>query len=152
MLQNFRIIINSLVGKVFFGILVLNLGLLGVGYGIRVRLCVSTPRDDAAVACGTTITLNDLDREFRRALQNYERQSHTYNPTVPQKQALVQQTLDQAINKALVSHEAREAGFRVGDTLVRDIIQAEPAFAGENKRFDQGRFQMMLQNEGLSEA
>jgi peptidyl-prolyl cis-trans isomerase D len=152
MLQTVRVIINSLVGKVFFGILVLTFGLLGVGYGIRDLLLGATTRDDAAVVGGTKITLNDLDREFRRALQNYERQSRTYNPTVPQKQALVQQTLDQAINNALFANEAKEAGFRVGDTLVRDIIQAEPAFAGENKRFDQGRFRMMLQNEGLSEA
>jgi peptidyl-prolyl cis-trans isomerase D len=152
MLQTFRALVNSLVGKVFFGILVLTFGLLGVGYGIRDLLLGATTRNDAAVVGGTTITLNDLDREFRRALQNYERQSHTYNPTVPQKQALVQQTLDQAINNALFANEAKEAGFRVGDTLVRNIIQAEPAFAGENKRFDQGRFRMMLQNEGLNEA
>ena len=152
MLQTVRVIVNSLIGKVFFGILVLTFGLLGVGYGIRDLLLGATTRNDAAVVGGTTITLNDLDREFRRALQNYERQSHAYNPTVPQKQALVQQTLDQAINNVLFANEAKEAGFRVGDTLVRDIIQAEPAFAGENKRFDQGRFRMMLQNEGLSEA
>src|ERR1700760_1372524 len=117
MLQTFRIIINSLVGKVFFGILVLTFGLLGVGYGIRDLLLGATTRDDAAIVGGTTISLNELDREFRQELQNYERQSHSFNPTVPQKQALVQQTLDQAITNTLFANQANQAGFRVGDAL-----------------------------------
>src|SRR5579859_1185315 len=120
MLQTFRVIINSLVGKVFFAILVLTFGLLGVGYVFRDLLLGATTRNDAAVVGGTTITLNELDRDFRRQLQNYERQSHAFNPTVPQKQALLQQTLDQAIDNALVANEAKDAGFRVGDSLVRD--------------------------------
>jgi peptidyl-prolyl cis-trans isomerase D len=152
MLQTFRSLVNSLVGKIFFGILVLTFGLLGVGYGFRDLLLGATTRDDAAVVGGTTITLTDLDRQFRRELQAYEQQNRSFNPTVQQKQAIVQQTLDQEINNALFADQAKDAGFRVGDRLVREIIEAEPAFAGENKRFDRGRFQMMLQNEGLSEG
>jgi peptidyl-prolyl cis-trans isomerase D len=152
MLQAFRVIINSLVGKVFFGILVLTFGLLGVGYGFRDLLLGATTRSDAAIVGGTTITLNELDRQFRRELQNFERQSRSYNPTAQQKQLLVQQTLDQAINNALFANAAKAAGFRVGDAMVRDIIEAEPAFAGENKRFDPGRFRMMLENEGMTET
>src|SRR3954452_10967908 len=101
MLQTFRLIINSFIGKVFFGILVLTFGLLGVGYGFRDLLLGATTRDDAAVVGGTKITLNELDREFRRELQAYQQQTHSYTPTVQQKQALVQQTLDQAIDNAL---------------------------------------------------
>jgi peptidyl-prolyl cis-trans isomerase D len=152
MLQTFRSLVNSLVGKIFFGILVLTFGLLGVGYGFRDLLPGATTRNDAAVVGGTTITLADLDRQFRRELQAYEQQNRSFNPTIQQKQAIVQQTLDQEINNALFADQAKDAGFRVGDRLVREIIESEPAFAGENKRFDRGRFQMMLQNEGLSEG
>src|SRR6185437_10973338 len=151
MLQTFRLIINSLVGKVFFAILVLTFGLLGVGYGFRDLLLGATTRDDAAVVGGTKITLNELDREFRRNLQNYEQQSHSFNPSVQQKQAMVQETLDQAIDNALFANEAKDAGFRVGDALVRDVIEHEPAFAGENKRFDKSRFRTLLENQGLNE-
>src|ERR1700733_13937629 len=101
MLQTFRLIINSLVGKVFFAILLLTFGLLGVGYGFRDLLLGATTRDDAAVVSGTTITLNDLDRQFHQELQAYEQQSHAFNPTAQQKQALVQQTLEQEIDNAL---------------------------------------------------
>jgi len=152
MLQTFRVIINSLVGKVFFAILVLTFGLLGVGYGFRDLLLGATTRDDAAVVGGTKITLNELEREFRRGLQNYEQQTRTYNPTAQQKQALAQQTLDQAIDNALFANEANEAGFRVGDGLVRDIIEHEPAFAGENKRFDKSRFRALLDSQNLTEG
>ena len=152
MLQTFRLIINSFVGKVFFGILVLTFGLLGVGYGFRDLLLGATTRDDAAVVGGTKITLSEMDREFRRNLQNYEQQSHSFNPTVQQKQAMAQQTLNQAIDNALFANKARDAGFYVGDALVRDIIEHEPAFAGENKRFDKSRFRALLENEGLTET
>jgi len=152
MLQTFRLIINSLVGKVFFAVLVLTFGLLGVGYGFRDLLLGATTRDDAAVVGGTKITLDELGREFRRNLQNYEQQTRSFNPTVQQKQAMVQQTLDQAIDNTLFANEAKDAGFRVGDRLVRDIIEHEPAFAGENKRFDKSRFRTLLENQGLTEG
>jgi peptidyl-prolyl cis-trans isomerase D len=152
MLQTFRLIINSFVGKVFFAILVLTFGLLGVGYGFRDLLLGATTRDDAAVVGGTKITLDELGREFRRNLQNYEQQTRTYNPTAQQKQAMVQETLDQAIDNALFANEAKDAGFLVGNALVRDIIEHEPAFAGENKRFDKSRFRALLENQNLTEG
>jgi peptidyl-prolyl cis-trans isomerase D len=153
MLQTFRVIINSLVGKVFFGILVLTFGLLGVGYGFRDLLLGATTQNDAATVGGITITLNDLDRQYRRQLLSYQRQLGAgFNPNTQQKQALVHDALDQAINDALFAEKARDAGFRVGDAMVRQVIEQEPAFAGEDKRFDPGHFRMMLETEGLNEA
>jgi peptidyl-prolyl cis-trans isomerase D len=153
MLQTFRVIINSLVGKVFFGILVLTFGLLGVGYGFRDLLLGATTQTDAATVGGITITLNDLDRQYRRQLLSYQRQLGAgFNPNTQQKQALVHDALDQAINDALFAEKARDAGFRVGDAMVRQVIEQEPAFAGEDKRFDPGHFRMMLETEGLNEA
>ena len=153
MLQAFRVIINSLVGKVFFGILVLTFGLLGVGYGFRDLLLGATTNNNAATVGGITITLNDLDRQYRRQLENYQRQAGgSFNPSTQQKQALVHDALDQAINDALFAEKARDAGFRVGDAMVRQVIEQEPAFAGEDKRFDPAHFRMMLETQGLNEA
>jgi peptidyl-prolyl cis-trans isomerase D len=153
MLQAFRVIINSLVGKVFFGILVLTFGLLGVGYGFRDLLLGATTNNNAATVGGVTITLNDLDRQYRRQLENYQRQlGGSFNPSTQQKQALVHDALDQAINDALFAEKARDAGFRVGDAMVRQVIEQEPAFAGEDKRFDPAHFRMMLETQGLNEA
>jgi peptidyl-prolyl cis-trans isomerase D len=153
MLQTFRVIINSFVGKVFFGILVLTFGLLGVGYGFRDLLLGVTTQNDAATVGGIKITLNDLDRQYRRQLQSYQRQQGaSFNPNTQQKQALVNATLDQAINDALFAEKARDAGFRVGDAMIRKVIEQEPAFAGEDKRFDPGHFRMVLETQGLNEA
>jgi peptidyl-prolyl cis-trans isomerase D len=153
MLQTFRVIINSFVGKVFFGILVLTFGLLGVGYGFRDLLLGATTNNDAAVVGGVTITLNDLDRQYRRQLQDYQRRiGGGFNPTTQQKQAIVHNTLDQAINDALLAQQARDAGFRISDGLVRTIVESQPDFAGEDKRFDAGRFRMVLEQEGMTEA
>jgi len=153
MLQTFRVIINSFIGKVFFTILLLTFGLLGVGYGFRDLLLGATSNNDAAVVGGVTITLNDLDRQYRRQLANYQRQlGGSFNPTTQQKQALVSDTLNQAINDALFAEQARDAGFRISDGLVRKIVESEPAFAGEDKRFDPGHFRMMLEQQGMTEA
>jgi peptidyl-prolyl cis-trans isomerase D len=153
MLQSFRVIINSFVGKVFFTILLLTFALLGVGYGFRDLVLGATSSNDAATVGGTTITLNDLDRQYRRQLSNYQRQlGGAFNPTVPQKQEIVNTTLNQQINDLIITEAARRDGIRVGDPLVRRIIESEPAFAGENKRFDPAHFRMLLENQGMTEA
>jgi peptidyl-prolyl cis-trans isomerase D len=153
MLQSFRLIINSFIGKVFFTILLLTFALLGVGYGFRDLLLGATSSNDAATVGGTTISLNDLDRQYRRQLQNFQRQAGgSFNPTTPQKLELVRETLEQSINDALFAEKAADSGFRVGDTLVRKVIQTEPAFAGADKRFDPGKFRMTLESQGLSEG
>jgi len=153
MLQSFRLIINSLVGKVFFTILLLTFALLGVGYGFRDLLLGATSSNDAATVGGTTISLEDLDRQYRRQLQNYQRQlGGSFNPTQQQKQEMARDTLEQSINETLFAEKSAKTGFRVGDQLVRKVIQSEPTFAGEDKRFDPGRFRMMLENQGMSEA
>ena len=153
MLQSFRVIINSLVGKVFFTILLLTFALLGVGYGFRDLVLGATSSNDAAKVGSTTISLTDLDRQYRRQLQNYQRQlGPSFNPTTPQKQELAQAALEQQINDLLFAEEAKREGLRIGDALVRTIIQSEPAFAGQDKRFDPAHFRMMLENQGMTEA
>ena len=153
MLQSFRVIIHSLVGKVFFTILLLTFALLGVGYGFRDLVLGATSSNDAAKVGSTTISLTDLDRQYRRQLQNYQRQlGPSFNPTTPQKQELAQAALEQQINDLLFAEEAKREGLRIGDALVRTIIQSEPAFAGQDKRFDPAHFRMMLENQGMTEA
>jgi peptidyl-prolyl cis-trans isomerase D len=153
MLQAFRTVINSLVGKVFFGILLLTFALLGVGYGFRDLVLGATTSNDAATVGGTAITLTEFDRQFRRQLQDAQRQIGVgFNPTPQQKQELAREILDKQIDNTLISEAAANAGFRVGDGLVRDVIQSEPAFAGMDHRFDAGKFRMLLENQGMNEA
>jgi peptidyl-prolyl cis-trans isomerase D len=153
MLQSFRHIINSLVGKVFFTILLLTFALLGVGYGFRDLVLGATSENDAATVGGATISLVDLDRQYRRQISNYQRQlGPTFNPTPPQKQEVARGVLDQQINDLVFSEEAKRIGLRVGDPLIRQIIESEPSFAGQDKRFDPAHFRMLLESQGLTEA
>ncbi|MDB5394349.1 MAG: peptidylprolyl isomerase [Rhodospirillales bacterium] len=153
MLQSFRLIINSFVGKVFFTILLLTFALLGVGYGFRDLVLGATSANDAATVGGTTISLNELDRQYRRQISSYQRQlGPTFNPTTQQKQEVARAALDQQINDLLFAEEAKRNGLRIGDPLVRKIIESEPSFAGQDKRFDQAHFRMMLENQGMTET
>jgi peptidyl-prolyl cis-trans isomerase D len=153
MLQGFRTVINSLVGKIFFLILLATFALLGVGYGFRDLVLDATSSNDAAKVGSTKITIPDLDRTFRQQLSNYQRQlGPSFTPTTQQKQELARATLNQQVVEALYNETATQDGLRVSDALVRQIIESEPAFAGEDKKFDRVRFRMMLENQGLNEA
>lgn len=153
MLQTFRTFINSLAGKLFFGLLVATFGLLGVGYGIRDLVLSATTSNDAATVNGAKISLQALNQEYHRQLVMAQRQmGASFNPTTQQKQAIAKETLDQAIMNMLIAQATDRDGFLVGDTLVRKVIESEPAFAGLDKRFDRARFQMALQAQGMSEA
>ncbi len=153
MLQGFRTIINSVVGKVFFAVLVGTFGLLGVGYGFRDLVLSATSANDAAKVGGTAISLNQLSQEYHRQLQALQRNAPGgFNPTPQQKQEIAQAVLDRMVNDTLLDSKAAKDGFRISDVLVRDVVQSEPAFAGMDHRFDPGRFRMLLENQGMSEA
>jgi peptidyl-prolyl cis-trans isomerase D len=153
MLQTFRLLINSLVGKIFFGILLLTFALLGVGYGFRDLVLGMTSGTDPAKVGGQAISLNQLEYRYRRQLEDYQRQlGATFNPSPAQKQEIAQSTLSREIDDTLFDQQATRDGFRVGDTLVRKMIEEEPAFAGTDKKFDPAKFRMLLENQGMSEA
>jgi len=132
-----------IIGKVFFTILLLTFALLGVGYGFRDLLLGATSNNDAATVGGKTISLNDLDRQYRRQLSKPAAPDRRpgFKPVDPAKAGGGRApTLDQEVNDMLFAQQATHDGFRVGDALVRKIIESEPSFAGADKHFDQAHF------------
>jgi peptidyl-prolyl cis-trans isomerase D len=153
MLQAFRTIINSLVGKVFFTILLATFALLGVGYGFRDLLLGATSVNDAAKVGGETISLSQLELDYRRQLQLQQRRmGAAFNPTAAEKQEIARAALEKEVDDALFADAAARDGFRVSNGLVRDIIEAEPSFADRDGRFDAPHFRMLLENQGLTET
>jgi peptidyl-prolyl cis-trans isomerase D len=153
MLQSFRTVINSFVGKVLFGLLLATFALLGVGYGIRDLVLGGGNANEAASVGDAKITLTELEQQFRRQLLAYQRQAGgDFNPTPQQKQELARETLDQQVADALYAQAAAQDGILVGDALIRQVVEAEPRFAGPNKRFDAAHFQALLENNGLTET
>jgi peptidyl-prolyl cis-trans isomerase D len=153
MLQGFRTVINSIVGKVFFTILLLTFALLGVGYGFRDLLLGATSSSDAAKVGGDVISLSQLQFDYRQQLQAQQRrQGPAFNPTPQQKQEIAEGTLNRDVDTALFNNVATRDGFRVSDSLLRDIIAGEPAFAGSDGRFDAVHFRELLEGQGISES
>jgi peptidyl-prolyl cis-trans isomerase D len=153
MLQTFRAVINSVIGKIFFIILLVTFGLLGVGYGFRDLVLDATSSNDAATVGSTTVSMAQLDRVYRQQLANYQRQlGPSFSPTTAQKQQLAGALLNQQVTNALYSETAAADGLRVSDAMLRAVIAAEPAFAGDDKRFDPAHFRAQLEAQGLSEA
>jgi peptidyl-prolyl cis-trans isomerase D len=153
MLQAFRGIVGSVAGKLLFGLLVGTFALLGVGYGIRDLVLGRGTSNDAADVAGTKITVPELDRSFRRALSNASRElGPGFTPSPAQRQEVARQALDEQVTDALFAKAAAEAGLRVDDAVVRARTEEMPAFAGPDKKFDRGRFRMIIENQGMSEA
>jgi peptidyl-prolyl cis-trans isomerase D len=153
MLQGFRVIINSFVGKVFFAVLVATFGLLGVGYGFRDLVLGATGSNDAASIGDTKISLDALQRQFRLQLSNYQRQlGPTFTPTPQIKQEIARSTLDQQVSDALYAEAARRNGLRIDNALVRKAVEMQPAFQNDRKTFDPMRFQLYLENQNQTEA
>jgi peptidyl-prolyl cis-trans isomerase D len=153
MIQIFRQLINSLIGRLLFGVLVLTFALLGVGFGFRDLVIRGLQSNDAATVGGTTISLQQLERDYRRDMSVLQRRVGLgFAPTVAQKQEIARQALDRLVSETLYADAAKDHGIRIGDDLLRRAIEEEPAFAGEDKRFDRGRFAMQLSNMGMGEA
>jgi len=153
MIQIFRTLINSIVGRIFFGILVLTFALLGVGFGFRDLVVRGLQSNDAATVGSTTISLQELDRDYRRDLSAIQRRTGPgFVPTVAQRQQVAREALDRLESVTLYADAARDQGIRIDDELLRRNIAQEPIFAGPDKKFDRIRFQMQLENLGMGEA
>ena len=153
MIQIFRKLINSLIGRLLFGVLVLTFGLLGVGFGFRDLVIRGLQSNDAATVGGTTISLQQLNRDYRRDMSAIQRRAGlAFAPTTAQRQQVAREALDRLISETLYAGAANDHGIRIGDDLLRRAIEQQPAFAGEDKRFDRGRFVMQLSNLGMGEA
>lgn len=59
--------------------------------------------------------------------------------------------LDQLINAQLVASRAQDLRFEVGNEAVKDEVMGNPAFAGEDGRFNIENFHAILRANGLNE-
>ena len=98
------------------------------------------------------ISTVELDNAFR---QEVNRLRQMLGGQIDAEQAkalgLVNQTLDQLIQRTLLSLAADDAGLRVGDPLVLGQLGAEPAFRNQLGQFDPDQFRRVLAANQLTE-
>jgi peptidyl-prolyl cis-trans isomerase D len=147
MLQALRSTVGSWIVKILFVLLILSFGVWGIGDIFRGRT------DTTAAQVGDVkISTVELDNAFR---QEVNRLRQMLGGQIDAEQAkalgLVNQTLDQLIQRTLLSLAADDAGLRVGDPLVLGQLRAEPAFHNQLGQFDSDQFRRVLAANQLTE-
>ncbi len=147
MLQALRSTVGSWIVKILFVLLILSFGVWGIGDIFRGRT------DTTAAQVGDVkISTVELDNAFR---QEVNRLRQMLGGQIDAEQAkalgLVNQTLDQLIQRHLLTLAADDAGLRVGDPLVLGQLRAEPAFRNQLGQFDPEQFRRVLAANQLTE-
>jgi peptidyl-prolyl cis-trans isomerase D len=148
MLQAIRSKAGSFVVKGLFALLILTFGIWGIGDIFRNRAT-----DTVVATVGDhSIQAEELQTALRRAL---EQLSARFGSAIDLQQAkqlgLVEQTLDQLIDRSLVDQEVARLKLDVSDDLIRNVITANPSFKGSDGRFDRALFGAVLAANRLSE-
>lgn len=149
MLQFLRSTAGSWVVKIMFVMLIASFAIWGIGDIFRGR-----GGDTDVAEVGTfAISVAELDREFRNALQRLRsQQGMEIDAEQARATGMLNDVLDRLIDRALLQLAARDFGVRVGDGLVRQHIQDHPGFRDEAGRFDRDQFRRYLSANGMTET
>jgi len=146
MLQFIRSKAGSFFFKILFVILIASFGIWGIGDFLRQR----SSQESTVIAVGDRkITGEELRSEVQRELDRYQGQI-----TMEQAKALgmVQQVVERDVNQALLDQEVTRQHILVSDDQLRDVVQHEPAFRGEDGKFDREKFLTTLMQSGMGQA
>jgi len=146
MLQSIRSTVGSWVVKILFVLLIASFAFWGAGDVTR------SFSPNVAEVGDESITPQELDQEFRRELN---RLRQVLGPEVTEQQAIqlgvLDRTLQQLIQRALLTEAAADMGLRVGDQTVVQEVQDIPAFRNAFGRFDPDLMRAVLRENGFTE-
>jgi len=149
MLQAIRSKAGSFVVKGLFGLLILTFGIWGIGDIFRNR-----PKSDAVVATvgDQSIRAEDLQAAVRREL---ERISARVGAPIDIQQAkkfgIVDDVLDELIDRSLLGQEAARLRLEVSDDVIRNATADNPKFRTSDGHFDRALFNAVLAQNHLTE-
>jgi peptidyl-prolyl cis-trans isomerase D len=148
MLQAIRSKAGSFIVKLLFGLLILTFGIWGIGDIFRTRSSDTT----IATVGDHAISADELQTALRRAL---EQLSARFGSAIDLQQAkqlgLVDETLNQLIERSLVDQEVTRLQLDVSDDSIRNVITGNPGFKGSDGKFDHGLFNALLAANHLTE-
>jgi peptidyl-prolyl cis-trans isomerase D len=148
MLQAIRSKAGSFVVKLLFGLLILTFGIWGIGDIFRNR----TTDTVVATVGGQSIHAEELQAALRPAL---ERLSARFGSAIDLQQAkklgVVDEVLEELIDRSLLDQEAARLRLDVSDDVIRGAITNNPSFRTPDGRFDRALFDTALAQNHLSE-
>jgi peptidyl-prolyl cis-trans isomerase D len=148
MLDAIRRYSSSIVVKLLMALLIFSFAAWGIGDVIRTG---ATTTEIAEVG-GAEITPAALSNEIHREVGRL-RQVFGDRFTVEQARAIgiADAVLARVVNETLIDLAARDLGVAISDDLVRQRIHGIGALQGVVGGFDRARFQLVLQNAGMTE-
>ncbi|MBI1206541.1 MAG: peptidylprolyl isomerase [Azospirillum sp.] len=149
MLQVIRGTVGSWIVKGLFVILIVSFGVWGIGDIFRGH----GPSDTVAQIGPIKISGGQLDQEFRQQI-NRMRQAFGGQFDAEQARALglLDQTLQQMVQRDLLDLAAADAGLRVSNEMIQRRIQEQPGFRDAFGKFSPEVFRQVLAANGLAEA
>ena len=98
------------------------------------------------------VEIQRLQIAYNQQSQQFENQGFQIEPGGDLSRAIAGLALEQLVQDALYRITGEELGVTINDETVRADIASNGLFQDDQGRFDGGRFLMLLQNNGLSEA
>ena len=148
MLQAIRSKAGSLVVKVLFGLLILTFGIWGIGDIFRNR----TTDTVIATVGDQSIRAEDLQEAVRRELERLRaRFGGAIDIQQAKKLGIIDDVLDELIDRSLLDQEAARLRLAVSDEVIRKDIIDNPRFKTPDGNFDRGLFDAMLAQNHFSE-
>ena len=140
---------SSWIVKILFALLILTFGIWGIGDIFRVG-----GRDTAVAEVGPEkISGQEFLREFRAEVNRLQPLFGGRLETEQARQlGLADQVLDNLVARALFNVHAADIGLAVSDEQIAQHIRDDSAFRGEQGQFDRLRFDLVLRQNGLTEA
>jgi peptidyl-prolyl cis-trans isomerase D len=150
MMQAIRGKAGSIIVKVLFGLLILSFGLWGISdYLFRLQ---GSPETVIAEVGDKEIHAAELRRALEPALERMRAQfGGSVDMQMIKQLGLLDNLLDQLIDRSLLNQETDRLGLAVSDEVVRNAIYANPAFRGPDGRFDRRLFAQALMMNRMSE-
>lgn len=149
MLQTIRSKASSIVVKILFLLLIASFAVWGIADVFRTGIGPNT----VATVGDTTISMQDLDRQFRREVNQLR---PMFGGTLTREQALQfglgDRALRSLVTQSLLKEEADRLHLGTSDDLVRQEIIKQQAFRNPLGQFDRRLFEAALAANDMTEA
>jgi len=149
MLQTIRSKASSIVVKILFLLLIASFAIWGIADVFRTGVGPNT----VATVGDTTISMQDLDRQFRREVNQLR---PMFGGNLTREQALQfglgDRALRSLVTQSLLKEEAKRLHLGTSDDLVRQEIVKQPAFKNPLGQFDRRLFEAALAANDMTEA
>ncbi|MBV9826737.1 MAG: SurA N-terminal domain-containing protein [Alphaproteobacteria bacterium] len=152
MMQAIRGRAGGIIVKVLFGLLILSFGFWGIYTRSDYFQGGRSPETVVATVGDQDIRADEVQQALQPALERLRAQfGAAIDPSQVKQLGIVDTLLNQLIDKSLVDQEAHRLGLEASDEVVRSAIYDNPAFRGQDGKFDRQLFGQILAMNHITE-